>query len=123
MQKLIVIGWLFLLALISGVVMGLSGKTLQAPLSIVHKLSAVACMVFMVIRISAAIRLFEGRSALLVTIVTFLVACSATLASGIVQSIPAHASPLWLNLHRFASAVAAIACAVAWRLIVIGMRK
>ncbi len=116
MQKLIVIGWFFLLVIVSGIAMALSGKALHAPLSIVHKLSAVTCMVFLFLRAGVAIRLFESRPALLATIAIFVIAFLAAFVSGVVQSIPASASVLWLNLHRIAAATGAIACAVAWRL-------
>ncbi len=118
MQKLIAVGWLFLLALSSGIAMALFGKPLQAPVSVVHKLSAVACIVFLILRIGVAIRLFESRPTLLATIAMFVIAFLAAFVSGIVESIPAQASGLWLNLHRIAAIVAAIACAAAWRLAV-----
>ncbi len=116
MEKLAAIGWLFLLALLSGVAMALFGKPLRAPLSVVHKLSALACMVFLILRIGAVIRLCESRPQLSATIAMLMIALLAALVSGIVEGIPAHANALWLNLHRAAAIVATIACAVAWRL-------
>lgn len=122
MQRLHVIGWLFLLALVSGLGVGLAGKALHAPLSIVHKLAAVTCMVFLVLRIGAAFRLCESRQALLVSMAFFATAFLAAFVSGIVQSIPSQAGTLWLNLHRVAAIAATVACAGAWRLMTLKLR-
>lgn len=122
MQKLTVVGWFFLLTLASGIAMALPGKPLHALLSIVHKLSAIACLVFLILRIGAAIRLSESKPALAATLAIFAIAFLAAFVSGIVQSIPAHVSSIWLNLHRIAAIAATIACAVAWRLTAVKLR-
>ena len=122
MQKLAVIGWLFLIALVSGLAMALAGKLFHAPLSIIHKLSAVLCFVFLLLRIVVAIRLFEPRPAILATIVVFAGAFIGAFVTGVVQSIPAQAGALWLNLHRAAVIVATIAFAAASRAIAHTMR-
>ena len=55
-------------------------------------------------------------------LVVCAVAFLAAFVTGIVQSIPACASSLWLNLHRLAAAAVTVGCAAAARLIVIGGR-
>jgi hypothetical protein len=116
MQKLIVIGWLLLLVLVSGLAVGLSKKPLHAPLSIVHKLSAVACLVFLILRIGTAIRLFESRPTLLAAVAVLALSILAAFASGIVESIPGRESLAWLSVHRITSATAAIAAVIVARL-------
>jgi hypothetical protein len=117
MQRLAVIGWWFLIAVVSGVGTGLRGKPLHIPFSIVHKLSAVACLVFLALRLGAAVRLFESRSALLAALAIFSAGFLTAFVTGILQSIPSAASPLWLNAHRAGAIVAILAFAAAWRLL------
>lgn len=121
MEKLRVIVWLFVAILVSGLCMMFAGKVLHAPLALVHKLLAVLCLVVL-LRNVGALRAFEAPPALPAAIIVFAVAFLAAFVTGVVQSIPACASSLWLNLHRFASATAAIACAVAARLIAMAVR-
>jgi hypothetical protein len=122
MQKLTVIGWLFFIALVTGVGTGFAGKPLQIPFSILHKLSAMVCLVFLVLRIAAAVRLFESRPLLIAALAIFTLGFLAAFASGIVQSIPAQAGALWLNLHRASAIVATAACIAAWRLTALQLR-
>jgi hypothetical protein len=116
MQRLTVIVWLLVAALVSGVGLGFSGKPLQIPFSIVHKLSAIVCLVFLALRMGAALRMFTPRPPILAAMAIFAAAFLAAFVTGIVQSIPTQAGPLWLNLHRAAAIVATLACAAAWRL-------
>ena len=121
MDKLRFIVWFFVAILVSGLCMIFAGKVLHAPLALVHKLLALLCLVLL-LRNVGALRAFEAPQALPITIIVFAVAFLAAFATGVVQSIPASASSLWLNLHRFAAATATIACAVAARLIVLALR-
>lgn len=121
MDKLRVIGWLFMAILVSGLCMIFAGKVLHAPLAVVHKLLALVCLVLL-LRNVGALRALEAPPALPAAILVFAVAFLAAFATGVVQSIPASGSSLWINLHRIASATAAIACAVAARLIAISAR-
>jgi hypothetical protein len=112
-DKLGVIGWLFVAILVSGLCRIVAGKSLQVPLGLVHKILALVCLILL-IRTAGTFRTFEAP-ALRTAIVVFAIAYLAAFVTGIVQSIPAAASSLWLNLHRVAAAAAAIACAVAAR--------
>jgi hypothetical protein len=114
-HKLGVIGWLFIAILVSGLCRIAAGKSLQAPLGLVHKALALVCLILL-IRTAGSFRTFEVP-ALRAAIVVFAVAYLAAFTTGIVQSIPASASSVWLNLHRITGGVAAIACAVAARVI------
>jgi hypothetical protein len=120
-DKVRIIAWLFVAILVSGLSMIFAGKVLHAPLALVHKLLAVLCLIVL-LRNTGALRSFEAPPALPAAIIVFAVAFVAAFATGVVQSIPASASSLWINLHRIASATAAIACAVAARLIAISAR-
>ena len=120
-DKLRVIGWLFVAILLSGVCMGLSGKFLQLPLAFVHKLLTVICL-FLLLRHVGTLRALAAPPVLRTAIVVFAIAYLAAFVSGAVQSIPACASSLWLNLHRVAAGTAAIACAVGARLIALPIR-
>jgi len=121
-HKLVVIGWVFVAILVSGLCMSFAGRFLHVPLAILHKLLAVLCIVLL-LRIAGVLRGFQAPPALPAAIVIFAVAYLASFATGAVQSIPACASSLLLNLHRVAAAVATIACAVAARLIVLAIRS
>ena len=119
-DKLRVIGWIFVAILLSGLCMGFAGKFLHLPLALVHKLLAVLCVVLLV-RNAGTLRAFEAPPVLPAALAVFAVAYLAAFVTGAVQSIPASASSLWLNLHRIAAA-AAIACAVAARFIAMAVR-
>jgi len=121
MDKLSVIGWLFAAILVSGLGMILAGRFLHMPLLIAHKLLAVACLILL-LRVAGVLRAFAAPPALPAVIVVFAVAYLASFATGAVESIPAAAGSLWLNLHRVAAAVAAIAFAIAARLIATSAR-
>ena len=120
-DKLRVIGWLFVAILLSGLCMGFAGKFLHLPLAFVHKLLAVLCL-FLLLRNAGTLRALGAPPVLPAAIVAFAVAYLAAFVTGAVQSIPACASSFWLNVHRVASAAAVIACAVAARLIAIAVR-
>jgi len=115
-DKLTAIGWPLILSLISGFGMAVSGKPLEASFSILHKLSAVACLVFIVLRLATAIRLFESRPLILTFAGIFILAFLAACVTGAIQSTPSQASALWLNLHRASWIIALIASGVVWRL-------
>ena len=120
-DKLRVIGWIFVAILLSGFCMGFAGKSLQLPLALVHKLLAVLCVVLL-LRNAGTLRAFEAPPVLPAALAVFAVAYLAAFVTGAVQSIPASASSLWLNLHRIAAAAAAIACALAARFIAMAVR-
>jgi hypothetical protein len=117
--KLTMIGWLLILSFVSGFAMAFCGKPLHASFSILHKLSAVAGFVFIVLRITTAIRLFETRPAVLAFVWIFVAAFFAAFVTGSIQSIPSQAGPLWLNLHRASWIIALIACGVVGRMMML----
>jgi hypothetical protein len=120
-NKLGVIGWVFVAILVSGLCMIFAGKFLHGPLALVHKLLAVFCLVWL-LRSAGALHAFAAPPALPAAIIVFAIAFLAAFVTGVVQSIPACASSLWLNLHRVAAAIAAIACGVTARLIAMAVR-
>ena len=120
-DKLRLIGWLFAATLVSGLCMVFAGKVPHVPLAVVHKLLAVVCLVVL-LRNVGTFRAFEAPPALPAAIIVFAAAFLAAFATGAVQSMPSRASSLWLNLHRIASAIATIGCAVAARLIATAVR-
>jgi hypothetical protein len=115
-DKLRIIAWIFAAILVSGLYMILAGKVPHAPLAIVHKLLALLCLVLL-LRSAGALRAFAAPPALTAAILVFAVAYLAAFATGVIQSIPACASSVWLNMHRITAAAAAVACAVSARLI------
>ena len=77
----------------------------------------IVCLVLVLLRIAGALQLFASPPVLRAAIIAFGVTFLAAFVTGVVQSIPACAGPLWLNLHRAAAALAAITCAVAARFV------
>lgn len=122
LNKLGVIAWLFIAILVSGFCEALAGRLLRMPLGVLHKLLAVLCLILL-LRIPGAIRANQVPPVLTAMMVTFGFAYLAAFVTGAVQSIPACASSLWLNLHRVAAGIAAIACAVAACFIVMAVRS
>jgi hypothetical protein len=121
-DRLGVIGWLFVVILVSGVCMIFAGKFLHMPLAIVHKLLSVLCLVLL-LRSAGTLRAIQAPPVLPAAIVVFVLAYLASFVTGAIQSIPACANSVWLNLHRTAAVMAAIACAVAARFIAIAVRS
>jgi hypothetical protein len=115
-EKLTFIGAIFVGLLVTGLCMIFAGRVLHAPLAVAHKLLALLCLVLL-IRSEGALRSFHAPPILSVALIVFSIAFLAAFSSGVVQSIPACASALWLNLHRISSAVAVLACATAARFI------
>ena len=101
--------------------MTLSEKSLHAGVSVLHKLAAVSCFVFIILR-APSIRLFESRPAILTFVAIFVIAFLAACVTGSIQSIPSQASPVWLNLHRTAWIIALVACSVAGYMIATSRR-
>lgn len=120
-DKIRVVAWLFAALVVSGLCMIFAGKVLQAPLGVIHKLLAILCVVAL-LRNVGVFRALEGPPALFAALAVFAVACGAAFATGIVQSIPACASSVWLNLHRVAAATAVVACVFAFRLMAMAVR-
>ena len=118
-DKPVVIGWVFAAIVVSGLSTIFAGKWLQVSLALIHKLLAVLCLVLLLC-IGSGLRAFDTQPALRGATIIFAVAYLAAFASGVVQSIPAFASSLWLNLHRVAAVIATIACVAASRLIANG---
>ena len=121
-NKLGAIAWLFVAILGSGLCMSFAGRFLQMPLAIAHKLLAVLCLVLL-LRTAGVLRAFQAPPVLPAAIVVFAVAYLASFVTGAVQSVPACASSLWLNMHRIAAAIAALACAVAAHFIAMSVRS
>ncbi|MGP8250991.1 MAG: hypothetical protein ACLQHF_03090 [Terracidiphilus sp.] len=116
-QKLIVIGWLLLAVLASGLGMRWLGQPLSVAFSIVHKLAALLILIFIAIRIVPAFRGFAGRPTLSIAAAIFVLSVAAAFTTGVLESIPTQAGALWLNLHRISAVAAAIAAALAMRLL------
>ena len=122
-SKLGVIGWLFIAVLVSGLCYtGFAGRLVYVPLAVVHKLLALLCL-FLLLRSAGTLRGFHTPPILPAAIVVFAVAYLASFVTGGIQSIPACASSLWLNLHRVAAGIATIAFAVAARFIALAVRS
>jgi hypothetical protein len=120
-DKLTPVAWLFGATLVSGLLMALAGKSLQVPLAVIHKILALVGL-FLLIRAIGRPGAIHLPPALPAAIAAFAAAFLVSFATGVLESIPACAGALWLNLHRVAAAVAIIACALAARLIVLAAR-
>jgi hypothetical protein len=120
-EKLTAIAWLFGTTLVAGLLMAVAGKSLQAPLAVIHKILALVCL-FLLLRAVVRAGGIHEPPAFPAAIVVFAAAFLLSFATGVMESIPACAGALWLNLHRVAAAVATIACAVAVRFIAVSAR-
>jgi hypothetical protein len=111
-RKLIVIGVLLLATLATGF-----GKPWNLPLSGLHKLIALAWVVFTVIVVYHAGRQIESRTAFFTLIAVLGVSMVALIASGSVLTIPSIDPTAWLAIHRIATAIAVAATAMMARLL------
>ncbi len=111
-RKLIVLGLLLLATLVTGF-----GTPLRLPFSSLHKLIALAWVVFTVIVVYHAGRQVESRTAFFALIAVLGVSMAALIASGSVLTIPSIPPTAWLLLHRIATALAVIATAMLARLL------
>jgi len=110
-HKFFVIGVLLLATLLTGF-----GRPWNLPFSGLHKLVALALVVYTAIVVYHAGRQVESRLAFFAVIAVLGVSIVALIASGSVLTLPNLANAAWLNLHRVATAVAVIVMAIMARL-------
>jgi hypothetical protein len=111
-RKLIVIGLLLLATLVTGF-----GKPWNLPLSGLHKLIALAWVVYTVIVIFHSGRPIESRPAFFAMLAVLGLSMVALIASGSMLTVPSVDPAAWLAMHRIATAFAVIATAVMARLV------
>lgn len=116
MQRLVLIGSLLFFTLVTGIWLGALGKPFNAPLSLFHKLLAIAWVIFSSISIYHAVKLHETGIAHLAVIAVLAISTVALFATGAQLTRPNLESPAWLALHRIASATVAIAAVITVRL-------
>jgi len=116
-RNLIVIGLLFLATLTTGFWRG-STESPTFP-GLLHKLVGLGWVIYTLIVIYHAGRTLESRAALFVAIVALAVSMVALIATGSLLTMPQHESFAWLNVHRAASAIAAVAGVVTVRLLIL----
>ena len=120
-ERVLPIAWLFGATFVAGLLMALASKSLQAPLALIHKILALVCL-FLLIRAVVRPGGMHQPPALPPATAVFAAAFLMSFATGVVESIPDCAGTLWLNLHRVAAAIAAVACAVAVGFIALAAR-
>ena len=121
-EKFFVIGLLLLATLVTGLWLALLGKPLNGMLGVLHKIFALILVMFLAIRISYLIRLFESGPAMRAAVVVLLLSILAAFATGIIESVPSVEGVVWLTMHRIASAMAAIAGGVTALLLMLNKR-
>lgn len=117
--KFIAMGLLLLATLGTGIWLGQLGKPLNPAVSTVHKLLALAWVIFAAIGIYHAARLVQPSAAHFAAIVILGVSMVALVASGSVLTVPKLESAAWLAVHRIASVIAVAAFAVASRMLIL----
>jgi len=118
-QKLIVIGLLLLATLATGFLRSSSGIPFHAILVTVHKLLAVAWVIYAAVLVFHTARQVEFKTAFFAAVAVLGVSIVALFWSGSVLTMPQLATSAWLTLHRIASVFAVIAAAVTARLILL----
>jgi len=118
-RKLIVIGSLLLATLVTGIWLGQLEKPLNPTLSGIHKLLALAWVIYSAIVIYHAARPIESRAAYFAALAVLAISMVALIASGSVLTVPKSANTTWLTVHRIVSALAVIASWIAARLIIL----
>jgi hypothetical protein len=113
-RKLIVIGLLLLATLLTGF-----GKPWNLPLSGLHKLIALAWVIFTCIVVYHAGRPVESRTAFWAVIAVLGVSIVALIASGSFLTIPRFDPTAWLAMHRIATVFAVAAFVFIVRLFVL----
>jgi len=119
MHKFIWIGLLLLATLATGIWLGQLGKPLNPSLFTVHKLLALAWVVFAAIKIYHLARQTEPSAALFAVIAILGVSMIALIASGSVLTVPRLASATWMAVHSIATAIAVAAFAFTLRLFIL----
>ena len=112
-------GILFLAALATGYWLRSLGKPLNLTLSNFHKLLALAWAVFTLILLFHLPRQVEFRDAFFAAIALLILSMIALIWSGSALTMPQTRKPVWLALHRIATAFAAIAASIAAKLILL----
>jgi len=116
-RKLIVIGLLFLATLTTGFWRG-NAESPAFP-GLLHKLVGLGWLIYTVIVIYHAGRMVESRPAFFPVIAVLAVSMVALIATGSLLLMPQHECSAWLNVHRAASATAAVAGGVIVRLLIL----
>jgi hypothetical protein len=117
-HKLIVIGLLLLATLVTGFWQSNSGKSLPSFLFGVHKLLALAWVIFTGIVIFHSPRQIEYRMAFFTAIAVLGVSIIALFATCALLTTPQPKRDPWLTVHLIASIFAVIASAIMARLII-----
>jgi hypothetical protein len=110
-RKLVLIGLLLLATLVTSF-----GKPWNLPLSGLHKLIALAWVVYTVVVIFRSGRPIESKTAFFAVIAVLGVSMVALIASGSALTVPRFDPAAWLAIHRIATAFAIIATAILARL-------
>ena len=116
-HNLITIGLLFLATLATGFWRGNAGNA--AFPGLLHKLLGLAWIIYTAIVLYHAGRPVESRAAFFSAIAVLLVSMAGLIATGSLLTMPQHVNAAWLNAHRAASAIAAIASGVTVRLLLV----
>ena len=114
-HKLIAIGLLFLATVATGFWRGSAGNA--ALPGLLHKLLGLAWVIYTAIVLYHAARPVESRAAFFAALTVLVISMAALIATGSLLTMPQHENAAWLNAHRIASAIAAIAGGVAIRLL------
>ena len=118
-QKFVVIGVLFLVTLATGIWLGQLGRPLNPALSTLHKLLALAWVIFAAIRIYHAARMMECGIAFFVATAVLGLSTIALFATGALMMIPKVENSVWLLVHRIATVFAVGAFGFTLRLFVL----
>lgn len=110
--RMVLTGLLFLFTIVFGVWLSNSGKPLNTLIFTIHKLTALAAVVFTVIMIHNLLKNVEAKVIILTLIVVVGLSALALFISGVLLSLGKPVNNIVLTIHRIMTIVTVISTAV-----------
>ena len=117
-SKVMTVGGLLLLALVSGVILSKLGRPLNTPVFTIHKLSALVGIVLLVININKLVKAGTVPSLTIIMIVVTGVLFVGLVASGISLSFEKPVPQIFLRVHQVLPLLALAASSISYYLLV-----
>lgn len=119
-QRFLGLGLLLLTTLATGLWLGQLGRPVNMPLSTLHKLLALAWVVFTAIRIFREAGDLEARNPLLIAAAVMALSVIALFLTGALLTVPTIEPGAWLAIHRIATVTVVAAFAFSVRVLAEG---
>ncbi len=103
--KTITAGVLLAAVIVNGFILSNAGKPYSTGLFTIHKLTAAAAVVFIIIISIALLKTGDNRALYLILAAFFVLSFAGLAASGAVMSIKDSAAAIFLTLHRIAPVI------------------